>query len=70
MLEGGNASVAPDEVVGAAPDKDFNQLCARVLKDYRLKAGRIVMRLKVAVCGSSRLKAVPAESRLKAWWAR
>jgi len=37
------------------------------IKDYRLKAGRILVRLKVAACGSSRLKAVPAESRLKAW---
>jgi len=37
--------------------------------DYRLKAGRILWRLKVAL----RLKppdALPAESRLKAWWAQ
>jgi hypothetical protein len=41
----------------------------RKIDDYRLKAGRIIWRLKVAL----RLKppeAVPAESRLKAWWAR
>ena len=41
----------------------------RSLNDYRLKAGRILLRLKVAL----RLKppeALPAESRLKAWWAQ
>jgi len=41
---------------------------AAMIDDYRLKAGRILRRLKVAL----RLKTpegFPADSRLKAWWA-
>ncbi len=64
----GGAEIAGDTMIKAR-DQVRTYIIGGGVDDYRLKAGRILWRLKVAL----RLKppdALPAESRLKAWWAQ